>query len=39
MGPKEVPEESVPERDRCGMISTDVALVAAICVRVYSAQR
>jgi hypothetical protein len=30
---KEVPEESVPERDRHGMISMNVALVAVICVQ------
>ena len=33
MGPKEVPEESVPERDRPGVISTNVALVAVMCLR------
>ena len=33
MGPKEVPEESVPERDRRGVISTNVALVALMCVQ------
>ena len=33
MGPKEVPEESVSERDRPGVISTNVALVAVMCLR------
>ena len=33
MGPKEVPEESVPERDRPGVISTNVALVAMVCAQ------
>ena len=31
MGPKEVPEESVPERDRRGVTSRNVALVAVMC--------
>ena len=33
MGPKEVPEESVRGRDRRGVISTNVALVAVMCVK------
>jgi hypothetical protein len=33
MGQKEVPEESVLERDCRGMISTNVVLVAMVCVR------
>ncbi len=33
MGQKEVPEESVLERDCRGMISTKVVLVAMVCVR------
>ncbi len=33
MGPKEVPEEPVLERDRHGVISTNVALVAVMCVQ------
>ena len=33
MGPKEVLEESVPERDRHSVISTNVALVAVMCVQ------
>ncbi len=39
MGPKEVPEESVPERDRPGVISTNVALVAVMCVRCTAVMR
>ena len=31
MGRKEVPEESVLERDGRGMISTNVALLVAMC--------
>jgi hypothetical protein len=33
MGPKEALEESVPERDHRGMISTNVALVAVMRTR------
>jgi hypothetical protein len=39
MGPKEVLEESVPERDHRGVISTNVALVAVMCVRCTAVMR
>jgi hypothetical protein len=39
MGPKEVPEESVPERDRCGVISTNVALVVVMRVQCTTVMR
>ena len=39
MGPKEVPEESVPERDRPSVISTNVALVAVMCLRCTAVMR
>ena len=39
MGPKEVPEESVLERDRPGVISTNVALVAVMCLRCTAVMR
>ena len=39
MGPKEVPEEYVPERDRHGAISTNVALVVVMCVQCTAAKR
>ena len=39
MGPKEVPEESVPERDRPGVISTNVVLVAVMCLRCTAVMR
>ena len=39
MGPKEVPEESVRERDRPGVISSNVALVAVMCLRCTAVMR
>ena len=39
MAPKEVPEESVLERDCHGVISMNVALVAVMCVQCTAVMR
>ena len=39
MGQKEVPEESVSERDCRGVISTNIALVAVMCLRCTAVMR